>query len=138
MEIGSLLKNFEFPENSLQKELKPLKGSNFDLNVQRFEQIMFNGQSFEAKGVNSTENINAPNAISNLGEAFFDKIGNFKKSIDLRMHEVGQLLNRKDQLDIKDLLNVQWQVSLFSVETTLVSKSGEKVSEGIQTLFRNQ
>jgi hypothetical protein len=137
MEINTAIPTINQAENPIQQELKPLKGVNFETDVQRFEQVLFSEQQYLFRGPNPLENVNAQNAVSTIGKALFEKTGNYKKSIDFRMKKVGQLLSSKDLNEV-DLMNLQWHITLYSVETTVMSNCGKKVNEGIETLFRNQ
>jgi hypothetical protein len=136
MEINSAIPTLNQPENMIQQELKPLKGLNLEADVQRFEQVLFNEQQYLFRGPSPMENANLQNAISTIGKALFEKTGNYKKSIDFRMNKVRQLLGSKDLNEV-DLINLQWHITLYSVETTMISTCGKKVNEGIETLFRN-
>ena len=137
MEINTVIPTINQTENPIQQELKPLKGVNFETDVQRFEQVLFNEQQYLFRGPNPMENANLQNAISTLGKALFEKTGNYKKSIDSRIKKAEQLLSSKD-LSVVDLMNFQWHITLYSVETTLMSTCSKKVNKGIETLFRNQ
>jgi hypothetical protein len=138
MQTTPEIANFIIQENTPQKEIKPLKGANLDMDVQRFEQILFKDQYHKTNGIDPVENTGIQNPVSKLNESIFSKVGNFKKSIDQRIHNINQMVNKPGKLDAKDLLNMQWQISMYSLEATLAAKSGDKVSQGIQTLFRNQ
>jgi hypothetical protein len=137
MEINSAISTINQPENPIQQELKPLKGFDLETNVKRFEQVLFSEQQYLFRGPNPIENVTLQNAISAIGKALFEKTGNYKKSIDFRMKKVGQLLSSKNLNEV-DLINLQWHITLYSVETTVMSTCGKKVNEGIATLFRNQ
>ena len=93
MEINSSIPILEVQQNMVQQEAKPLKGFNFNSDVQRFEQILFSQQQYLLKGADAVEYANAPNAISRLGKAFFEKAGNIKKSSDSRLSEIMKRLN---------------------------------------------
>jgi hypothetical protein len=137
MEINSAIPTISQPENTIQQELKPLKGINFETDVQRFEQVLFSEQQYLFRGPDPLENVNTQNAISTIGKALFEKTGKYKKSIDFRLKKVGQMLSSKDLNEV-DLIKLQWHITLYSVETTVMSTCGKKVNDGIETLFRNQ
>jgi hypothetical protein len=138
MEINPQISIVEINENKFQQELKPLKGIDFDSKVQHFEQILFGGQNYKLNGTDPIENGTVQNAISKLGDVIFGKVEEFKISIDKKMQEINALLNSKNEVSMTDLLRAQWQVGMYAVETTLLANTGDKVSDGIQTLFRNQ
>lgn len=138
MEINSALPILEIQQNAVQQELKPVKGFNFNSNVQRFEQILFSEQTYLSKEAESIKNTDAKSAISRLGKAFFEKVESFKKSTDKRMGKVMGVLNQDCELSMKEVVELQWQVTMYNVETQLVSSCAGKVTEGVQTLFRNQ
>lgn len=138
MEINSTIPELGLQKEGLEQEVKPLKGFNATSEVQRFEQILFNEQQHVLKNSNPIENTDTSNAVNKLGQAFFDQVGNFKKSIDLRMANSDNILHSTQEVNAGDLLRLQWDMTLYEVETTIVTKCGGKVADGIQTLFRTQ
>ncbi len=138
MEIGSAFNMAEVQPDLIQQEVKPLKGFNFESNVQQFEQVLFDQQHYVFKGVDSLENLDTPSAVSKLGEAFFEKAGDFKKSTDQRMQRVSEMISSPEEWGIKDVLVLQWEVAMYTIESNLLTASASKADEGIKTLFRNQ
>ena len=138
MEISQNILFLESFGNYNQQGVKPLKGIEFDSEVQRFEQILFNSENIRLHEINSLDNPTVENALNILGDTVLGKIEEFKISIDNKMNNVNEVLNSEGELNIKDALKLQMQVGMYAVETTLVATTGNKVSDGITTLFRNQ
>jgi hypothetical protein len=137
MEINSI-PLIETQQNVSQQEAKPLKGFNFDSDVQRFEQIMFSEQQYLLKRVDSVEYVNTPNAVSKLGKAFFEKVDKIKESTNQSKTEMLEILNSDGKLDMVDMLKLHLHAIEYSVETTVATSCAKKADDGIQTLFRNQ
>lgn len=138
MEISQSILFSESLTHHNNQVVKPLKGVEFDAEVQRFDQILFNSENIRLSEINSFESSLVDNSISILGDTVLGKIEEFKISIDDKINNVNKVLNSENEIDIKDALKMQMQVGMYVIETTLVSTTGNKVSDGIVTLFRNQ
>jgi hypothetical protein len=138
MEISQSILFSESLPNHNNQVVKPLKGIEFDAEVQRFDQILFNNDNIRLSEINSFESSMVDNSISILGDTVLGKVEEFKISIDNKMNNVNKVLNSEGEIDIKDALKMQMQVGMYVIETTLVATTGNKVSDGIATLFRNQ
>jgi hypothetical protein len=124
--------------NAPQQELKPLKAPDCDQDVQRFESILKGEGPYQPKSLDLILPATAPNAIENVSHAILDRVSSLKNSVDNRMTEINQSLLVTEEFTIEDALRLQWEVSMFSIESSLMAKSGDKAGEGIKTLFRNQ
>jgi hypothetical protein len=138
MEISQNVLFLESFGNYHHQEVKPQKGIEFDSEVQRFEQILFSKENIRLSEINSLCSPTVENALNILGDTVLGKIEAFKISIDNNMNHVNEVLNSEGELNIKDALKMQMQVGMYAVETTLVATTGNKVSDGITILFRNQ
>lgn len=130
MEVYQDIRSIDGFGNRMYQEIKPMKGIDFDQEVQRFE------QAYKAKGLDAIENLDSDNIISNFDNVLFNKVGEFKISINNKLDEMHRLFNSEGELSQKDLLKAQYQVGMFTVEVTVVSNGSDKVSDGIITLFQ--
>jgi hypothetical protein len=139
MEISSMLDLYLDPKvNAPPQELKPIKAPDCDQDVQRFEAILKGEGPYQPKSLDLVMPATAPNAVDNMNHAIFDKVSSLKNSVDLRMDHINQTLQDPDHFTIGEAMKLQWEVSMFSIESSLMSKCGDKAGEGIKTLFRNQ
>ena len=132
MEINQNIGFVEFGGNHVCQEMKPMKGIDFDLEVQRFEQAL------RLNEMDASGSLDAENIVSNFESALFDKVGEFKMSVDNKLNEMHKLFNSGEILTTRDLLNAQYQVGMFTVEVSVVSNGSDKVSDGIITLFQTK
>jgi hypothetical protein len=139
MEISSVLNYYLDPMlHAPQEALKPLKAPDFERDVQRFEAVLSGEGPYQPKSLDLVMPATEPNAIQNAGQALLNKVNTMKTSVDTRMNRVEAMFQEAGALDIADVLKLQWEVSMFSIESSLIAKSGDKAGEGIKTLFRNQ
>ena len=139
MEISSMLDLYLDPMvNAPQQELKPMKAPDCEQDVQRFEAILNGEGPYQPKSLDLVLPATAPNAIDNVSNAILDKVSSLKNSVDARIENINQSLMDPEEFTIEDVMHLQWEVSMFSIESSLMAKSGDKAGEGIKTLFRNQ
>jgi hypothetical protein len=141
MEISSLLDIYISPATQTpQQEIKPMKAPDCDQDVQRFESILKGEGPYQPKTLDLVIPAIEPNAIQNVGHTILDKVSTLKSSVDNRMDRVNTKLDKMadGDFDVADALNLQMEIGMFSIEATMMSKSGEKAGEGLKTLFRNQ
>ena len=77
-----------------------------------------------------------PNPIQEAQKSILDSLKTTKNSVDNHMNRVEGMLQRAKDLNVGDAVKLQWELTMFSVETTLVSKTEEKISQCIKTLCR--
>jgi hypothetical protein len=132
MEINPNVNLFEIGNYLGIQELKPLKNDNLDLEVQRFE------AAYRSYGQNSIENVNGDNTVTKLENVIFDKVEDYKASLDKKMELFSESMKMHDEISGKDLLNLQYQMGIYVVEVTAVSSGSDKISDGIITLFQTK
>lgn len=132
MEVNNDIMVIESFANLDYKEIKPMKGIDFDQEAQRFE------QAFRLNGIDGLDKIDAENYVSNIETTLFNKVGEYKMSIDTKSDEIQRLFNSAEPLSDKELLGLQYQAGMFVVEVTVVSNGSDKVSNGIVTLFQTK
>jgi hypothetical protein len=128
-------------DNAPQQELKPMKAPDCDQDVQRFESILKGEGSYQPKSLDLVMPATEPNAIQNVGHTILNKVSTLKNSVDNRLDRVNSKLDKftiEGEFQLSDALELQKELYMFSIETTMMSKSGEKAGEGLKTLFRNQ
>jgi len=139
MEVSSMLNLYLDPTiNAPLQEFKPMKAPDCERDVQRFEAILNGEGAFQPKSLDLVLPATEPNAIENVSQTILDKVSSLKNSVDSRIEKVNQKLLEPEQFTIGDALELQWELSMFSIESSLMAKSGDKAGEGIKTLFRNQ
>ena len=139
MEISNVLNYFVDPGfNAPQLETKPLKAPDCEQDVLRFEAILSGEGSFQPKSIDLLMPPVEPNAIQTMGHTLLDKVSTLKQTVDGRLGRINAELASAEDLELTDVLKLQYEVSMFSVESSLIAKSGDKAGEGIKTLFRNQ
>jgi hypothetical protein len=139
MEISNVLNYFVDPGfNAPQLETKPLKAPDCEQDVQRFEAILSGEGSFQPKSIDLLMPPVEPNAIETMSHTLLNKVSNLKQNVDTRFGRVRARLESAEDLELADVLRLQYEVSMFSIESSLIAKSGDKAAEGIKTLFRNQ
>jgi hypothetical protein len=139
MEISNVLNYFFDPSfNAPQLEAKPLKAPDCEQDVQRFEAILSGEGSFQPKSIDLLMPPVEPNAIETMSHTLLNKVSNLKQTVDGRLGHINAKLASAEDMELTDLLKLQHEVYMFSVESSLIAKSGDKAGEGIKTLFRNQ
>jgi hypothetical protein len=141
MEIISLIDQYLDPMiYAPQEELKPLKAPNCEQDVQRFEAILSGEGPYQPKTLDLIMPATEPNAIQNMSQTILNKVSTMKQSVDNRVGRINDTLQGIHTKDfgIADMLKLQWEISMFSIESSMIAKSGDKAGEGIKTLFRNQ
>lgn len=130
MEINPLNTQLNIINEHIPVETKPLKGDNFDNDVRRFEEIILKDNLLKTEVVDD---------LPSVQDIFLNAMGDMKKGLDNRANTIDRFIQVPDgEINMVDVAKIQWQIALYGVECNLVSKSGDKVSSGIQTLFRNQ
>lgn len=139
MEISSVLHHYlgSMPYEP-QEVLKPLKAPDCEQDVQRFEAILAGEGPYQPKSIDLAMPAIESNAVQNMGQTLLDKVSTMKSSVDTHLDNVHAMFQDANALDITDVLKLQWELSMFSIESSLITKSGDKAGEGIKTLFRNQ
>jgi hypothetical protein len=139
MEISSFLNYYvDSTLNAPELDVKPLKGPDCEQDVQRFEAILSGEGSYQPKSVDLLMPAAEPNAIQSMGHTLMNKVSTLKQSVDNRIGRIDSELMAAEDLTITDVLKLQYEVNMFSIESSLIAKSGDKAGEGIKTLFRNQ
>jgi hypothetical protein len=141
MEISSLIDLYMAPAaQTAQQETKPLKAPDLDQDVQRFESILKGEGPYQPKSLDLIMPATEPNAIQNMGHTVLDKVTTLKSSVDNRLERINAKLDtiQTGKFEITDALELQKELYAFTLETTMMSKSGDKAGDGIKTLFRNQ
>jgi hypothetical protein len=139
MEISTFLNYYVDPTlNAPQMEVKPLKGPDCEQDVKRFEAILSGEGSYQPKSVDLLMPASESNAIQCMGHTLLDKVSTLKQSVDGRVGRINADIETAGDLELTDMLRLQYEVSMFSIESSLIAKSGDKAGEGIKTLFRNQ
>ncbi|MDR2576585.1 MAG: hypothetical protein LBC42_00860 [Puniceicoccales bacterium] len=70
-------------------------------------------------------------------EKMLSPINEFKVNFDRIMGNIG-IIVRRGQLNMADLIQVQFQLTQLAYMNDLAAKTADKISQGAQTLFRNQ
>lgn len=142
MEISSLIDFYLDPAtNAPQQEIKPLKAPDCEQDVQRFESILKGEGPYQPKSLDLIMPATDPNAIQNVGEAVLQKVTKLKTSSETRRNRIDEKLQKiieDDEINMADVIELQWEVNRFSIETLMLTKSGDKAGDGIKTMFRNQ
>lgn len=141
MEISSLIDLYLPPAaNMPQQEIKAMKAPDCDQDIQRFEAILAGEGPYQPKSLDLVMPAIEPNAIQNVSQNILDKVTQFKESSDNSMDRINAKMDAASDgdLDFGDMINFQIECAKFTIETSLLTKSGEKAGEGIKTLFRNQ
>ncbi|XPS89217.1 uncharacterized protein Dvar_72360 [Desulfosarcina variabilis str. Montpellier] len=116
----------------VQLEIKPMKGVDFDQDVQAFE------QAFKLNGIDEFNSLNVENVVTNFDNALFEKVGEYKLSVDQKRDELSSFINSPAEYSLTDLLKLQCELGSYVIEVTLVTNTSDKVSNGITTLFQTQ
>lgn len=126
------------PEDAARLEPKELKAPANDKDVERFEAILSGDGAYKPKSLELVMPATDSNAVQRMGSNILDRITDLKQSVDDRNARVGELFKESDGLSMQNALKVQWELTMFSVESTLMTTSASKAGEGIKTLFKNQ
>ncbi|WP_419658343.1 hypothetical protein [Desulfosarcina variabilis] len=132
MEIYQNIGSIESYGNMVQLEIKPMKGVDFDQDVQAFE------QAFKLNGIDEFNSLNVENVVTNFDNALFEKVGEYKLSVDQKRDELSSFINSPAEYSLTDLLKLQCELGSYVIEVTLVTNTSDKVSNGITTLFQTQ
>lgn len=139
MEISSILNYYIDPTlNAPHLETKPLKAPDCEQDVQRFEAILSGEGSYQPKSVELLMPTTEPNAIQSMGQTLMNKVSGLKQSVDNRVGRIDSKLKATQEMELTDVLKLHHEISMFGLESSLIAKSGDKASESIKTLFRNQ
>ena len=126
------------PNYAMQLEPKTAKSLISDKDVERFEKILSGQESYLPKSIELILPVDKPNPVERIGSNVLNRITDLKQSVNKRMDVVGELFAESDTLNINNALKVQWELMMFSIESTLITTVASKAGEGIKTLFRNQ
>ena len=132
MEINPCLQFSGISGNTIPLEIKPMRGIDYDHEVQRYE------QAYRMNGLDGLQNINTESSVTQFEHILFNKVGDYKASLDSKMELFTESINTKGELSGSELLNLQYQMGLYVVEVTAVSSGSDKVSDGIITLFQTK
>lgn len=139
MEISTFLNYYVDPTlNAPQMEVKPPKAPDCVQDVQRFEAILSGEGSFQPKSIDMLMPASESNAIQSMGDTLLNKVSGLKETVDKRVGRINADMETAGELQLADMLRLQYEVSMFSIESSLIAKSGDKAGEGIKTMFRNQ
>lgn len=141
MEITSFFNQYLDPMlQAPELEVKPLKTPTFEQDVQRFEAVLSGEGPYQPNSIDLVMPATEPNAIDNMNQTLITKVSKLKNNMDRHIGSMEKLLNisKNDEFTMQDSVNLMWDMTLFSIENTVVSKVGEKSGEAVKTLFRNQ
>lgn len=140
MEISSILDYIAPLENAPQPELKAMKAPDLDQDVQRFESILKGEGPYQPKSLDLVMPATEPNAVQTVGNTILDNVTTLKTSVDNRLERINEKIASFDtkEYTITDALELQQELYMYTLETTMMSKSCDKAGEGLKTMFRAQ
>lgn len=140
MEISSFINTYLPPTaNTSLQELKPMKAPACDQDVQRFESIIAGKGPYQPRSLDLIMPATEPNAIQTMGHNLLDRVSRLKRSADSRFKRIESFIENPPVItDPGVALTLQWELSMFSIETAMITKAGNKAADGIKTLFKNQ
>lgn len=112
----------------------------------QFEQLLDAG-NVDPVQVQQTQVVTDPQAIDgkvvesqSLGDALISGIENIKSTYDVRADRVQSRLKvlAENPLSVQEAMSVHFELVQLNLHQELTSKMADKVSNGVQTLFRNQ
>jgi hypothetical protein len=84
---------------------------------------------------------NKSNAASETKEAIFQRIlrplGEFRSKFDAIVGDISDIVTA-GSMGMKELIQIQFQLTQLSYMNDVTAKTADKISQGTQTLFRNQ
>lgn len=139
MQPTTQLTNVPTLDNVPAVEIKPMKGGEFDQDVQRFESILLQEDFQKAELIDLYDPLDETNPLNQLGDVCLEAMGQMKETMDMRLDSFEQIMNSpKEDITVEELLKVQYQMMAYGVEGQFVSVVGSKVDTGVQTLLKNQ
>ncbi|MDR3317106.1 MAG: hypothetical protein LBS68_03525 [Puniceicoccales bacterium] len=84
-----------------------------------------------------TQQASGDNMQANLYDKILAPLGEFRSNFDQILNNIGGIVN-KGQIGMADLFQIQFQLTQLSYMNDLTAKTADKISQGMQTLFRNQ
>lgn len=146
------------PNLRLQLELNKILARNFQITAdelqtlhKKFEKAAENKKIFSTKRKRASEEANESKAFEfdqetlkdnnqkTLGQKIFEATDEFCQKIkDLRQQLETKIKKGGTNFSAGDTLEVQYLITMISVNMDLLSKFGDKSSQAFQTLFRNQ
>jgi hypothetical protein len=92
----------------------------------------------QAKGKRRSRRLRALYRVQTPGAKVVDSIQSVRDQFMRIQHNVMQLVKKRNDLSMADLMGLQYEVMQLAYLNELSSKVSDKLSQGIQTLFRNQ
>lgn len=78
-----------------------------------------------------------PITQQNIYQKILEPLTEFRHGFDRIMGNIGKIV-AKGNMGMKDLLQIQFQLVQLAYMNDISSKTADKLSQGVQTLFRNQ
>ncbi|MDR1437689.1 MAG: hypothetical protein LBI69_01355 [Puniceicoccales bacterium] len=98
----------------------------------------FNGvEGLAADPMQSAEKSAKTKNSENIYDKMIAPLAEFREKFEALVANIGQVVSKGD-VSMSELFMVQYQLLQFSYMNDMSAKTADKVSQGIQTLYRNQ
>ena len=111
--------------------------------IARFENLLTAPETIQpAAAAPPLQGTDGPTAAmgANLGEAILSGMERIREGRDHRLHNVNVLLEQTNPtaMNFKDVIGLQFELMQLNLHQEVTTKTADKTSQGVQTLFRNQ
>ncbi|MDE6431769.1 MAG: hypothetical protein K2L13_00015 [Opitutales bacterium] len=140
LELNKILaRNFQITADELQTLHKKFEKATENKKVSSTKRKRSSGEANELGSFEFDQETLKDNNQKTLGQKIFESTDKFCQKIkDLRKRLEVKLKISGTNLSAGDTLEVQYLITMISVNMDLLSKFGDKSSQAFQTLFRNQ
>jgi type III secretion system YscI/HrpB-like protein len=85
-------------------------------------------------------NFQGTERVRTLGDAIVDGLGQIQDNRQTALMRMTDLLRGKEGigLSFQDTVRLQYELTMMTIQQDLTTKIADKISQGVQTLFRNQ
>lgn len=112
--------------------------------VQRFENAMQSNGGATNPGMavdipNEVVYIQPAQSTPTLGDAILNSLDQAKGSYDAKVDQLNKTLETVgDNMSMQDMMRLQFDLMQVGLQQDLTAKVADKVSQGVQTMFKNQ
>lgn len=112
--------------------------------VSRFESAMNSGGDpqlvTEAGSPGDANKVSGPGESQDLGDAILNGMEKAKESHTTKVDSINRLLEKSgaEPLSVQDTMKLQFELMQLNLQQEVTTKTADKSSQGVQTLFKNQ
>ncbi|MDR0339981.1 MAG: hypothetical protein LBH53_00210 [Puniceicoccales bacterium] len=114
----------------------PEEGASFGV-VQSGDMGRLLGQLDSAGAAQSSSAASSSDKSASIAKRMLNPLTEFRKNFDRAVNDISGIVARGG-ISMQDLIHIQFQMTQLSYMNDISAKAADKLSQGTQTLFRNQ